>query len=792
MIGKTIGRYRIVGVLGAGGMGEVFLAEDPQLTRRVAVKVLPQSFAADRTRLQRFFQEARAAAALSHPGVAHIYELGEGEGAPFIAMEYVEGETLADRIQKGSLEVPLATSIAVQVASVLAAAHRKGIIHRDIKPGNIMLDSRGQVKVLDFGVARLTRDSGDAVSSDAATATLTKAGVMIGTLPYMSPEQTLGRAVDARTDIFSFGVVLYEMLVGSQPFHGANVMELADNIVHQAPDAISSRNGDVPPELERIVGKCMEKSADLRYQTADDLLADLKRVERDALTTVESPRRRDASRPRSRIAWALAAAFAVVILSGAAVIWRRQTAVASSLPAQQRSLSSLAVLPFLNTGNQESEYLADGITETLINDLSRIPGMRVMARNSVVPFKGPNQNARVAANRLGVSTVLTGVVNQTGTNIDIDVEWIDAADGSLILSRKYAATTTDIASVPSSVGNDVLARLRLRLTPRQRHALDRETADSEAYQLRLKGLFYSHRFEPQSLHSAIEYDQKAVARDPDYALAYSDMARAYVRLGMYFDPPKEMMPQAKAMAYKALQLDESLPDPRMTLGIVDLLYDRNRSDAEREMVTSSGVEPAAVEAFACTAHFLQTTGRAGDAEKAIRRALRTDPLSPQINTELACNSYYQRHFDEAVKDYRAALEIDPRSVIAYWGLGRALEQKKMYDSAVAELRRVKAVNGFEPPLITAEIAYALARSGHADETRDILRNLTVQSNKTYVDPFLFAVVHLGLNERDQTLAWLNKSVEGRSARVFSMASDPKFDELRGDPRFIALERAAGI
>ena len=780
-------------------MGEVYLAEDRTLGRQVALKILPPELAEGTDRLQRFLREARAASAFSHPHVAHVYELGEADGLHFIAMELVEGETLSRRI--GSLDTREVIRIAVQIADALAAAGDKGIIHRDIKPSNIMFDGRGAVKVLDFGLAKIHGQSASAGDAVPETAT----GVVMGTVPYMSPEQSMGRAIDGRSDIFSFGIVLYEMLTGRRPFVGATTAELIDRIVHQTVDPIARFNYDVPRELERITRKCLEKSPGLRYQTARELLIDLQRAERDVtemgdarrsgsdLATAVMNETRERSTPplRRRLGPVFLIAGGLIVITAIAIALAMRHAAP---PVAVREIHSLAVLPLLNnSGNPQADYLPDGISEDLIHNFSQLPSLRVMSRNSVFRFKGQNVDAQVVARKLGVGAVLTGDFRQANDVVTINIELIDASDGSLIFSRKYSQQVTDVVALQADIARDVVEQLRLKISGEDRQSMTRgTTTNAEAYELRLKGRFHAARQRADELHTAIHYFEEAVRKDPDYALAYTAMAESYIELGLFYEAPKETMPLAKSYVLKALQIDPTQVDAHAALGLINLVFDWNWQAASQELVSSAGMNHAAVETFSCTAHIMESLGRSGDAIREIRRALVIDPLSSPLNTELGCTTYYSRDYPAAVREYREALSINGSNPEAYWGVGRAYDQLKNYPEAIAELKKAQAPNGDAPPFIGSELAYAYARSGKRAEAQQLLDGLLAAPKTTYVDAYLIAIAYLGMNDKPHFYEFLNRAYDARSSFLVSLPGEPKMDELRNDDQFKELLKRIGF
>ncbi len=797
MTEQAISHYRLLHLLGSGGMGEVYLAEDTHLGRRVAIKILPPALAGDEQRMRRFRQEARAAASLSNPHVGHIYELGTDGDTSFIVMEYVEGRTLSDEIAKGTLDLAAIVGIGVEIADALSAAHEKGIVHRDIKPSNIMLDARGHVKILDFGLAKIAAPP--SIDPDHATEPQTRTGTVLGTLPYMSPEQALGKDVDTRSDIFSFGVVLYEMLTARRPFSGSTATALLDNIVHAPPEGIARYNHEAPVELDRIARKCLEKDRDRRYQYARELRVDLEDVRRSLATGLSPPSvssgatvtMAPAGIRRGGRQWMLAGAVLLVLLGGAAAYL---TIHRSQAPSTSKTIRTLAVLPFSNhSGDGENDYLSDGLVDNLISGLSAIPNLKVMSRNSVFQFKGKPFDVQSVARKLGVGAVLTGAVVQAGNRYVTNVELIDGDDGTVIFARRYEQAASELVSMQSNISQDVVENLRIRLSPRdQQQLLKPQTASPEAYRLRLKGRFLAARGYPDALHQAIECYRKAVALDPRYAVAYADLSQAYLELGLYFEAPKETMPLAKTFAMTALQLDPALPDAHIDLGLVNLIYDWDWAAAQREMTSGAGLKPAAIETFSCTSHLLESTGRSSDAEREIRRALVSDPLSPALHTELACNSYYARRYDAAVRESADAIEIEPRNPVAFWGLGRAYGQKKQYAEAISAIGKAPRVEGAESALLLSELGWDYAKQGDRKAAEAIIVRLQELSKHAYVDPFLLAIVHLGLDDRDAMFASLDRAFSDRSGFLVALKTEPKFDAYRNDPRFLELMRRVGF
>jgi eukaryotic-like serine/threonine-protein kinase len=575
--GTKLGRYEIRSQLGAGGMGEVYLAHDTQLDRSIALKILPAEVAADPQRLRRFHQEARAASALNHPHIAHIYEIGEHEGQHFIAMEHVEGLPLNARIGGGPLAISEIVQLGIQLADALDEAHSKGVTHRDIKPSNIVVTPRGQAKLLDFGLAKLRLSIEQEKLTDASTQMKTAPGVVMGTVMYMSPEQALGQVVDHRSDIFSMGALLYEMATGRLPFQGSTATEIIDHIAHAQPEAISRFNYNVPADLERIIRKCLEKDKERRYQSARELLVDLENLKRDSTEGVVADKNPPLQQSNVN-RWTLGAlALLIMALAGVGIYLFKHR----GQPAEMAAIDSIAVLPLVNASNDANmEYLSDGITESIINSLSQLPQLRVVPRVSAFRYKGRQIDPQAIGREMGVRAVLTGRVVQVGENLSIQTELIDVNTDSQLWGQKYNRKLSDILTLEDEIASQISDKLRLKLTgPEHQQVVKRYTQNTEAYQLYLKGRYYWKKYTKDGAEKSIEYFNKAIEKDPTYALAYSSLADAYVVLGVLYLPPKETFPKARDAGEKALAIDESLAAGHISMGAYKLFYEWDWSAA---------------------------------------------------------------------------------------------------------------------------------------------------------------------------------------------------------------------
>ena len=758
---KDIAHYRIRRKLGAGGMGEVYLAEDRHLNRHIALKILPEAVAQDEDRVRRFIREAQAASALNHPNILTIYEVGESNGHHFIATELVAGETLRQRLKKEPLKLTDALEIAVQIAAALVAAHQAAIVHRDIKPENVMIRTDGIVKVLDFGLAKLverTIENGP----EAKTLVLEQAtavGTILGTTAYMSPEQVRGQRLDARSDIFSFGVVLYEMLAGINPFKGATPADDLAAVLQHEPQRLSIKNTSVPDELCDIVAKSLRKKRTERYRTSADLLRDLRQLQQQ------------------------------VLLVGASGLSRPSI----SRPAD--SANSLAILPLASDGgDRQTEYLADGITESIINALAQVGGLRLAPRNSVFRFKDRAADPQEAGRQLNVRTVLTGRVRHFGENLIIGVELIDVEGDEQIWGEQYRRQMADIFDVQEEIAKDISEKLKVKLTGAEKKRLTkRYTENAEAYQLYLKGRhFVSTKRVESWIKKGIACFQQAIELDPTYALAYCGLADAYAFLASSTGGwrPRDAYPKARAAAERALAIDETLGEAHASLGFYNLLFSWDFPESEKHFKRAIELSPNYPNAHDGYGFYLKAVGRHEDAIRECLAAQRLDPLSPFAHVSMGWAYYFARQHEHAVAECKKALDIDPNSIFAYRILGFAYLQLSRFKEALAALKKAVSLSGgrgFE-----AHIGYAYAASGKVAQARKVLSELKTLSKKQYVSSYYIAVVHLGLGEIDEAFESLEKAVEERSGFVPFLAVEPMLDAIRTDPRFRDLLSRVGL
>ncbi len=824
----TLSHYRIVSKIGAGGMGEVYLAEDLKLGRRVAIKVLTRELTENPERLQRFELEARAASALNHPNILTVYEIGESAGARFIATEFIEGESLRQRIRRGRLELPEVLEIGIQIASALTAAHETGIVHRDIKPENIMVRKDHLVKVLDFGLAKLVKEEAAELDKEAVTQALLKTtpGLVLGTITYMSPEQARGRDVDERTDIWSLGVVLYQLVTGSLPFAGDTKSDVIASILKTDPPPLVHEAESVPRELEHIVSKALRKNREDRYQHIKDLLIDLKdckqELEFQSKLGRSLPPEQSGKQPSWQTAGSvsvetsvvtdfhttssaeyivseikrhkLGAMTALVLLIG--VVTLGSFAYSRYFAGNDRTgIDSLAVLPFANgTGDSEMEYLSDGLSESLINNLSQLPRMRVIARSSAFRYKGKDANAEEVARALGVKSILTGRVMRHGENLQVSVELMDARDKTHVWGAQYNRRGTDLVAVQQEIAQEISRNLRLKLSSAEQSRVGNlHTSNAQAYELYLKGRFYWNKRTGEALKKSVEYFNQAIEKDPSYALAYVGLADAYIVIP-YFSvgTAQDSYPKAKAAARRALEIDDTLAEAHTAMAAALMNYDWNLPESNREFERAIQLNPN----YATAHHWyarenLTIMGQFDKALAEMRRAQELDPLSLIINANFGKAYFNARRYDEAIQQLRKTIEIDQGFFVAHHYLGSAYAMKGNYSEALAEYQKARQLNPDDPHVV-ALLARLYAVSGKRDEALRTLAQLKRMASERYVADYSIALVYAGLGERDQAFELLEKSYRDHTVDMLTLYYDPLMDNLRSNPRFANLLRRVGL
>ncbi|HEV2721076.1 MAG TPA: protein kinase [Thermoanaerobaculia bacterium] len=803
---ETLSHYRVLRLIGAGGMGEVYLAEDTTLNRKAALKLLPARFTQDEERVRRFKREARAASALNHPNIITIYEIGETAGVHFIATEFIEGQTIRERVSHGTMPLSEVIDVGIGVAGALAAAHDAGIIHRDIKPENIMLRPDGYVKVLDFGLAKLV--------DEASLKDSTTGGVM-GTLLYISPEQARGQQPDARSDLYSLGAVMYEMLTGRAPVTGDNFLEMAMSIANRRPDPPSSIASGIPPELDRIVLKALEKSPASRYSSARQLLSDLRALRQElefenklhALDVVHGtssgigvqptvPMHFSGTSSSNRflhIKDVMLSSKAVVAGAIAVAVIAVALLIASRYSGADR-IDSVAVLPFVNASrNPSSEYLSDGLSESIIDSLSQLPRLQVMARGTVFRFKGKAFDPVGVGRELHVRGVVSGELAQTGDRVLVHAVLTDVKKGTQVWGQRYERRLADVLDLQRDLAAEISSQLRSQLTGEERAALAKHRAEnSEAFQLYLKGRFFATKYnDEEQTRRGIDYYNKAIEADPTYAQAWAGIADAYFNLSNLYMAPREAMPRSREAAQRALALDDSLAAARTSLAMVLAWFDWDFAGGDREFRRAIVLNPNDADAHRNYGDFLTARGQFDHAISEKRRAEVLDPLTTRTSWEVARTLFYAGRLDDAEAQLKRTMELDDRFAYNYYLQAMIAQRKGRDDVAMQLLQHGMQLGGRSQLFVGAE-GYTNARLGRRAEALRDADELAARASNAYTVPLLLARIYAALGDKEKALQLLQKVYDDRSESVVWLKVDPTFDSLRGDGRFQGLVKRAGL
>jgi serine/threonine protein kinase/Tfp pilus assembly protein PilF len=740
--GTRLGPYEVLAPIGAGGMGEVYKARDTRLDRAVAIKVLPANLSSNPELRARFDREAKAISSLSHPNICTLYDVGHQEGHDFLVMEFLEGETLADRLKSGPLPIEEVLKISIEIADALDKAHRRGLVHRDLKPANLFLTGHGATKILDFGLAKTAIDKDDWEGVTLGSEhQLTSPGTAVGTVAYMSPEQARGEPMDARSDLFSFGVLLYEATTGCRPFLGATTAILFDAILNRPPKSVTELNAKAPAALKRIITRLLAKSPASRYQSAQAVLDEL-RTARDAV--------------------------------------RRGFGSSGTVPD---TTPSIAVLPFANlSADPDQEYFSDGLAEEIINALTQVSGLKVIARTSAFAFKGKNEDIRKIAETLGVTNVLEGSVRRAGGRIRVTAQLIQATDGMHLWSQRYDREMVDVFAIQDEISAAIANQLKVQLTDRKRSP--HSVAAYEAY---LEGRYHSQKASPAGLAKALPCFERAIALDSSYAPAYHGMAEYYWILAVVgLADPRVLLAKAAAASRRALELDETMAESHATLGAVSLALDYDFPQAERHIRRALELNSIALSVSCAYGQwYLPALGRLDEAAEVINRALGQDPLSPVLRLVKGWNLVCSRRYEEAVEELQRVLDLDPNNLGAQFYLALTRLQQKHFDEALAIAEKVVREHGRRAFALFA-LGMAHAKAGHIEEARGILAELMEPASWTHVPAHAIADLYGALGELDLAFEWAHKAIDQRDPNMLTVKADPSFDPLRSDPRYPPL------
>jgi len=779
MIGQTVSRYHIVEKIGAGGMGVVYRAHDERLDRDVALKVLPAGTFRDEAARKRFRKEALALSKLNHANIATIHDFDSQDGVDFLVMEFITGTTLSHKLHSEALSERDITALGLQIASALEEAHEHGIVHRDLKPSNIFVTPKNQVKILDFGLAVLLKpdESGDLTLSDSDVTGIS------GTLPYMSPEQLLGKPADKRSDIYAVGTILFEMATGQRPFDEKLSTALSNDIIYKQPPRPTAMRQSLSPRLEDIILKCLEKAADDRYQSAKELAVDLRRLSSPTTGTVAAVRPARRGIRRSQII--LAAAIALIAI-GALVVRNRL------LASRNGPIDSLAILPFENAGgNPDAEYLSDGLTESLINSVSQLPNLKVIARSSVFRYKGKTIDPSAVGRELSARAILTGRIVERGNDLSVSAELTDTSDNRHIWGEQYNVKLTDLLAIQQKISSEISSNLRSRLGEKEATAQPKQyTNNADAFQLYLKGRFYSDQATVAGVQRGVDYFHQAIEKDPHYALAYVGIANAYFLLSSQFSSPREAMPKVKEAATKALQLDQSLAEAHTLLGLVNAFYDYDFASAADEFRRGVELDPGSASAHQWRGYFLIARGQQQEALDELTKARELDPLSDTVSLLLSVSYLFSRQYGDSIEQSKKMIASEPDFWWGHFLLGWAEAETGKYDEAIQSLTRATQLDA--SPYPTAYLGYADARAGNKARAQQAMQELEQKAHQMYVPRYQVAAVYVGLGNQEKAIDCLQQAFSNREEIIAFLKVDPTWDPLRTDSKFQSLVRRAGL
>ena len=787
---QVISHYSILKKLGEGGMGEVYLAEDLTLHRKVVLKRLSSRIASDERSKRRLIREAQSASALDHPNICTIYEVGQDNGESFIAMQYVEGQILSTYARTRKVGISETVDIFSQIASALAESHRKGIIHRDIKPANIIINQQGLVKVVDFGLATRKPVATQSMGEVETQSLPSDPKAIIGTVPYMSPEQACAEELDPSSDVFSLGTVIYELSAGQHPFARKSFGETLSAILTTTPPPLSGLRPDVPPGFDRIITRCLDKDKRKRFQNGAELIAELTALKREMDAGRIAPSKRTISTRRTIF---VAGVLLLITLAASFIFyqgrWRRKVI------AKPLEIHSLAVLPFNDDGSNESiAYLSDGLTDSLINSLAELSEVKVVARNSVFRYKGKDFDPESVGRELKVQALLTGKIAQQAEGVRLSVELVDARDNAHVWGAIYTFKDSDALKIQDSIAREIAERLRLGLQePQQQNSPKSYTENHEAYQMYLRGRFFWNKRTANDLLKGIEFFQQAIALDPRYALAYAGLADSYVLLGSVgYDviPPKEAMSKAEDAVAKALQIDGELAEAHNSAAIIKLQYTWEWEQADREFQRAIQLKPNLSVAHYWYSLYLMGMGRRDESIVESRKAQELDPLALIVGVNIARAYYLGRQYDLAINECRKVIELDDQFIWAHYFLGLCYIQKGMYAEAVAAFQKCMALSSRQGAFHSA-LAYTYAVSNQKAKARRILRMLEQTSTKA-VAPSDLAIIYTGLGEKGRALQFLEKACDEHSSVMFGLNVEPMYDSLRSEPGFTAILSRLGL